>query len=210
MPPRIGARGNRVDALRVVGGLDVAGDCTFGDGVEPSRVAFNGSFRLPTVDDVGMVATDGEVGDVVFNLADLTAYTCTTAGSPGVWAAANLALALVITGDLSATGTHTVTGDVTLGGILGVTGDLTVTGSAEIGGDLQVDGVAAFNGDLTLAGAVTGFHPRAVADDPADATPGDRPVPVGLYDHIIYSVDHSLWYCTDATAGAPVWVKLSP
>jgi hypothetical protein len=48
-----------------------------------------GAFFPRQVNDVGMAATDGVIGEIVFNTADTKFYGCTTSGTPATWAAFN-------------------------------------------------------------------------------------------------------------------------
>ena len=55
-------------------------------------LSFAGTARLrvSSVTDAGpMTATDGTVGDVVYNTSDSKAYVCVTTGTPATWAAMN-------------------------------------------------------------------------------------------------------------------------
>ena len=87
-----------VQSLRVNGEILGSYGAKIGDGTNETaisatgNVTFAGSARLrvSSVTDAGpMTATDGTVGDVVYNTSDSKAYVCVTAGTPATWAALN-------------------------------------------------------------------------------------------------------------------------
>lgn len=206
MPYRDATHGKRIDARLMVGGLDAYGDTDI-DGA----VTCNAAVSPPTVTDAGMVATPGEVGYVVRNLADDHIYVCTVANAvAATWVSSDITGNVAVVGDIETNGDFDAGGaadwqaDADVGGdYQTLAGDATVTTNLTVTGDTEITGAVTFD----AASEVTGFRPRAVTADPGGATP---PTPTVLYEQVVYTADGSLWYCTDATPGAPVWVQWSP
>lgn len=80
-----------VDAINTVE-LDLSNHS--GDGTSPhgatltqTNLTVSGHLFVPQVTDASMDATNGNAGEIVFNLADSKFYGCTTTGTPATWAA---------------------------------------------------------------------------------------------------------------------------
>ena len=122
---RTGTRGLRYDAIHCVGGLSVDGDSVLGAD-ETATITCNATLLLRQVDDAGMAATPGTLGEVVYNLDDSKVYFCTASHAvAATWANADIGGAAAIVGALDCGGTLTVTGNTALQADLDVGGNAT-------------------------------------------------------------------------------------
>lgn len=68
--------------------LDVAGTVKLG-AADTDAITCTGRLIIRTVNDAGMAATNGTVGEIVFNSDDTKFYGCTVTGTPATWSALN-------------------------------------------------------------------------------------------------------------------------
>jgi len=195
---RPGTRGLRYDAIHCVGGLSVDGDSVLGAD-ETATITCNATLLLRQVNDAGMNATPGTLGEVVYNLDDSKVYFCTaTHAVAATWANADIAGAAAIVGALECGGTLTVTGNTTL------QADLDVGGNADITGDLDVDGNTTLGTDasnsITCLGALL---PRQVNDAGMAASAGTE-------GEIVYNLaDDTVYVCTATDPAVATWDALN-
>lgn len=197
--PRSGRRGERIDAVHNIAGLQVDGDVELGTG-ESQVVTVNGRCSVRHVDDGGMNATPGTAGELVFNRADSRIYACSV-GDPAAatWVHQQLAGTLEVTGDVTASTTADVGVLMECGADLDVGGDMTVEATST----LNVLGNVTFGDAATDTVTVTGtFFPRRLPSDPATTHPS------GTVGELAY-FSGKLYVCTDATVGAEVWESLN-
>lgn len=197
--PRAGRRGERIDAVHNIAGLQVDGDTELGTG-ESQIVTINGRCSVRHVDDAGMNATPGTAGELVFNRADSRIYGCSV-GDPtaATWVHQQLAGTLEVTGDVAVGATADVGELMECAADLDVVGGMTVEATC----NLNVLGNVTFGDAVTDTVTVTGtFFPRWLPSDPATTHPR------GTVGELAY-FDGTLYVCTDATVGAEVWEALN-